>query len=247
MPRLVSHSYSQEAPHQQYQQQSQPEQHQAEQHHAQQHEQGVQTSFSQPPPNLFQQQNAFSRYPANSSPYGHAQHQQPEDHSAAPSPYAPFKPESVSSPYFQHPAASHSPAPGQAPQAPQQSSYGAFNSVPQQAPGQQAPFASSQSDYSALYGQDALRNMVRARPLDPPLPNVVADELSPRLKRRASTTLTASKPPRPTPSRTLRPFPAPTTPPPPLPTRRLPLPPRRRAVTSRSPVRDSTSSSSLTA
>jgi len=124
------------------------------------------SGFAQPP--FHQQSSAFSRYGAP-SPYGGQQQyqQQPqqaeESQQAAPSPYQTFKqPETVSSPYFQQPVASHSPAPvAQQQQAPAaQSPYAAFNSIPQQQQQSQAPFGSSATDYSSLYGQDSMRNMV---------------------------------------------------------------------------------------
>ncbi|KAM0788366.1 hypothetical protein ACM66B_001506 [Microbotryomycetes sp. NB124-2] len=130
----------------------------------QQYDQASQSAFGQVPNAFSQTNNAFSRYPnTTAAPYSQFQQQtqpqqsqqqaqqQADDHSS----YAGFKPDAVSSPYYQHPGvASHSPAPAQAAQG-----YGAFGSAPQQAPGQPGPFGSTQSDYSALYGQDALRNM----------------------------------------------------------------------------------------
>lgn len=156
--------YSQD-PQAMYQQQGQQIQEQQQRQYQPQQEQGVQTSF-----NSFPQGNAFgNRYPSNASPYGQQQQQQsqqPEDHSLtnAASPYAPFKSD-VAAPsqyYQQQQAPSHSPAPQAQGQNPQ-SSYGAFNSLPQsagQSAGQPAAYGSSQSDYAAVYGQDALRNMV---------------------------------------------------------------------------------------
>ncbi|KAK4704479.1 hypothetical protein P7C70_g1734, partial [Phenoliferia sp. Uapishka_3] len=162
-PAPPQQQYSHEAAQHQYQQAQQAQAQQQQQHHQLQ-EQGVQTSFSQPPPNSFAPGNAFSnRYP--SSQYGQPQQVEEQHSLGSQSPYAPFKPDTASSPYFQHPGSQHSHSP--APLAPGQSqqgvpsSYNSFNSLPQQAPGGPAAFGASQSDYSALYGQDALRNMVR--------------------------------------------------------------------------------------
>lgn len=161
-------SYAQESQQQYSQDHYQVQQQQMNEHAQQQQqqqpyqqEQGVQTSFSQPP---FQQNNSFAnRYPAAASPYGaHQTEDSQAQQQQVPSAYAPFKPDPVQQSYYQNaaPQHSHSPAPvapGQNAQS-GQSSYGAFNSLPQA--GQPGAFGASQGDYSS-YAQEPLRNMVR--------------------------------------------------------------------------------------